>query len=141
MSLDLDKWKEILDSPEVQARMDAWAKLEKEKQDVLEARLVKVEKYLNENGIEQLMSRLIKEHGEDYSDKCYKKGYEPYPNNKLKLLYSFVEENYSPVHNDLIPQDFLSSSYFFKGYWFTVYCGQGCFYRIYNHKLENILQP
>jgi hypothetical protein len=141
MSLDLDNWKKLLDSPEVQARMDAWAKREKETRDILETRFAKVEKYLNENGIEQLMSRLIKEHGDDYSDKCYKKGYEPYPNNKLKLLYSYVEENYAPVHNDLIPQDFLSGSYFFKGYWFTVYCGQGCFYRIYNHKLENILQP
>jgi hypothetical protein len=134
------KWKEILDSPEVQAKMDAWAKLEKEKQDIQNARFIKLEKYLSEHDFEQIMARLIREHDDDYIDKCYKKGYEPYPNNKFSLLYSYLEENYAPVHNDLIPQDFLSGSYFFKGYWFTIYCGQGCFYRIYNHRLENVLQ-
>jgi len=139
--MDLDKWKEILDSPEVQARMDAWAKREKEKQDIQEGRFIKLEKYLNEHDFGEILERLIKEHDDEYCDKCYKKGHEPHPNNKLYLLYSYLEENYTPVYNDLIPQDFLSSSYFFKGHWFTVYCGQGCFYRIYNHKLETILQP
>jgi len=140
MSLNFNKMRDWLDSPEGQASLDEWADGIKKKQDVLEKRLVKVEKYLNENDFDKIMERLIEEHNDEYCDKCYKKGYEPYPNNKLSLLYSYLENNYEHIENHLIPQDFLSVSYFFKGYWFTVYCGQGCFNRVYNNKLENILQ-
>jgi hypothetical protein len=116
-----------------------WNKL-KRKDEIKKSRFIKLEQYLNSHDFKSIIDRLIKEHGEEWEDRCWKKGYEPYPNNKFGLLFDYIEENYSNVDNYSIPQDFLSGSYFIKGYWFTVYCGQGCFYRIYDNDLNIILQ-
>ena len=56
------------------------------------------------------------------------------------MTKEMITESYEPVHNDLIPQDFLSASYFVKGYWLTIYCVQGCFYRVYGLDINTILQ-
>jgi hypothetical protein len=135
-----DKLRNWFDSPEGKAHLEK----EKAKNTIVNAnreiRTRKFEAYLEKHGFQVVLDRLISEHGEAWDDKCWKRGYETYPNNKFNFLWNYIEENYEPVQNGLIPQDFLGSSYFFKGYWFCIYCGQGCFFRVYNNELENILQ-
>ena len=140
MSLMLEKMEAYFNSPEGKKATEEWIKKQKIKNEILEGRLQKLEAYLQNHDFEQILQRLIKEHDDEYCDKCYKKGYEPYPNHKLSLLYTYLRENYTYIHNDLIPQDFLSACFFFKGYWFTVYCGQGCFNRIYDSQLNILMQ-
>lgn len=115
-----------------------WNKL-KRKRDAVEARFPMVENYINLHGMKSVIDRMVLEHGEDWGDKCWAKGYEAHPNNKLSLLLKWVEFGHEPIHNELLPQDFLSASYFVKGYWFCVYCGQGCFREIYDSELNLIL--
>ena len=140
MSLDLDKLSKKMDDYLNSAEGEEYFRMLTVKAEIKEIRLKKVEKYLEGKDFEQILERLIKEHNDDYRDKCYKKGYEPYPNHKFELLFDYISEEFSHVDNDLITQDFLAQCYFFKGYYFTVYCGQGCFYRVYDSKFKHILQ-
>ena len=140
MALDINKLREYLESEEGLRKTEEWIRKREKKDQILQKRLLKVEKYLKKNSIESIIDRLIKEHNDSYRDQCYRKGYEPYPNHKFELLFDYIQQNYSEIDNPLIRQDFLSGSWFFKGYFFTIYCGQGCFYRIYDHKMNIILQ-
>ena len=140
MSLDLDKLSKKMDDHFNSEEGKEYFRMIAVKSKIKEGRLRKVGEYLEGKDFDEILNKLKKEHNETYIDKCYNKGYEPYPNNKLSLLFDYIESEYSQVENESIPQDFLSSCYFFKGYYFTIYCGQGCFYRIYDSKLKHILQ-
>lgn len=136
----IQKALEFMESPEGQIHMKEMARKWKEKEERKQIRVKRVEEYLKTCDFDKLIQRLASEHDEAYKDKCYAKGYEPYPNHKLSLLFDFLEENYTYIQNDLIPQDFLGSCWFYKGYWFTIYCGQGCFYRIYDSNINHVMQ-
>jgi len=116
-----------------------WNKL-KRKDEIAASRFPKVEAYIERHGMKTVIDLMIQEHGEEWRDKCWKRGYETYPSNKFNILWEWIENTYESVHNPSIPRDFLSASYFVKGYWFTIYCGQGCFYRVYDNELNNLLQ-
>lgn len=136
--IDIEKFKAALEAD--LANPDGyWNKL-KRKREAEEARFPKVEEYINKHGMKSVIDRMVLEHNSEWEDKCWKRGYETYPNNKFNLLWKWIEAEFEPVHNPAIPQDFLGASYFVSGYWFTIYCGQGCFYRVYDRELNNILQ-
>jgi len=136
----IEDFKNWIEREDVKEAMESFANREAIRDEILKGRLAKVSAYLKENDFDKIIERICDEHNEEYRAKCYSKGYEPYPNHKFELLYDYIRLNYAHVDNLLIPQDFLSESYFYKGYWFTTYCGQGCFYRIYDHKIKIILQ-
>lgn len=139
MNLDLEAIKKHL--KEDLANPDGYWNTIKKKKETLESRFPKIEKYLDSCDFPELIRRLILEHGDEWRDKCSRKSYETYPNNKFRLLWKWIEGTYEPIQNKNIPQDFLGASYFVKGYWFTIYCGQGCcFYRVYDSEINNILQ-
>jgi hypothetical protein len=138
MGIDIEKFKKSLE--EDLANPDGYWNTLKKKREVKEARYPKIEAYINSCDFPALINRLAQEHGKEWEDKCWAKGYETYPNHKFKMLWDYIENNYAHVENPQIPQDFLGSSYFFKGYWFTIYCGQGCFYRVYDRELNIIFQ-
>jgi hypothetical protein len=140
MALDINKLREFLDSEEGKRSTEEWIRKEEVKEMVLKERLLKVESYLKTHPIESIIDRIVREHDDTYRDRCYRKGYEPYPNHKFELLFDYIRQNYAEIDNQLMPQDFLFGSWFFKGYFFTIYCGQGCFYRIYDHKMNIIIQ-
>jgi len=136
--IDIEKFKETLDK-DLADPNGYWNTLEK-KRKIGEARFPKVSAYIENFGMESVIDRMILEHDENWEDKCRAKGCETYPNHKFQLLWDWIEDTFEPLQNDLLPQDFLRASYFVKGYWFTIYCGQGCFYRVYDSELNNILQ-
>ena len=101
--------------------------------EIKRGRYVRFEKWLENNDFEKLMQRLISENGDEWQDKCYKKHYEPYPNNKLGFLIDYLVHNCEPIEvAEIEPKHFPSTIFFFKGYYFQTICGQGCFHRIYN---------
>ena len=101
--------------------------------DIKVSRYKRFEEWLKHNDFEALMFRLIHEHNDDYCEKCYHKGYEPYPNRKLAFLIDYLVHNYEPIEvAEIEPEHFPSTIYFFRGYYFQTICGQGCFHRIYN---------
>ena len=74
------------------------------------------------------MLRLKNEHNELFFDKCYSKGYEPYPNHKLELMISIFQEN--GLKKEYLDEDFLSSEFIYENYKLQIFCGQGCINRI-----------
>lgn len=105
----------------------------KRKNDIKVGRYKRFEEWLKNNDFDALMYRLIHEHGDDYCEKCYHNGYEPYANRKLSFLIDYLVHNYEPIEvAEIEPEHFPSTIYFFRGYYFQTICGQGCFHRIYN---------
>ena len=101
--------------------------------DIKVSRYKRFETWLENNDFEALMFRLIHEHNDDYCEKCYHRGYEPYPNRKLAFLIDYLVHNFEPIEvPEIEPEHFPSTIYFFRGYYFQTICGQGCFHRIYN---------
>lgn len=135
--MDLEKFKEALEA-DLENPNGYWNKIKK-KEEVKISRFPKIEDYINKHGMDKVINILISEHGKEWRDKCWSKGYEVYPNNKFNFLWYWIENTFESIYNLKIPQDFLEASYFVKGYWFTVYCGQGCFYRVYDSNLEVVL--
>lgn len=89
-----------------------------------------MDNYLIENQLNDLISRLVIEHGEEYKNKCYSNGYFPEPNNKLKLLFDYVKKHGNVLYeeeNDM----FTTERYKYGGYDFVVIFGQGVIHRIF----------
>ena len=126
---------DFLKSPEGEASIREFTEKKANEQKIAESRYRKFEKYLEIHDFEELMQRLINENDDKWCDKCYKKGYEPYPNNKLRFVIDYLVHNYEPIEvPEIEPKHFPSTIYFFKEYYFQTICGQGCFHRIWNKK-------
>jgi hypothetical protein len=107
---------------------------ERKKQEFKLKRFARFEKWLENNDFEALMYRLILEHSEEWREKCYHKGYEPYPNNKLSFLIDFVCHNYDTISVSQLENMFHTEIWFFKGYYFRLMYGQGTVFDLYNGK-------
>lgn len=134
--MDLEKLEEVLSSEEGKGYFDNLAK----KQEIKKGRYIRFEKYLEDHNFDELLQRLITENGDEWRDKCYKRGYQPYPNRKLGFVISYVTDNRSSIE---VPQlngkyNFPNQVWFFKGYYFKMTWGQGVFTEIYNNKFERI---
>lgn len=111
------------------------------KLDIEYKRTQKLKHYLNEKNFDDFIGRIIREHDDDYCDRCYKKGHEPYPNNKFNLLLKLVEIE----GEEIIDIDFKNDCTFpnliikYKNYYFQWIWGQGCINLIYDENHENIL--
>lgn len=128
--------------------MDDWAKSKKGEKyfdelnkslEIRNERHKKFEKYLETHDFDNLMYRLINEHNDDYIDKCYHQGYEPYPNNKLTFVIGYVTIYGKPVKIREIDSDFPNNIWLFKGYYFQHIYGQGTLLRIYNKEDMKLL--
>lgn len=104
------------------------------KQEIIEGRFVKFEKYLENIDFDKLIYRLVMEHGEEYREKCWHNGFMPYPNNKLTFLFQYVLTKTPYVDVPEIKSSFMQEIREFKGYYFELIQGQGAIYTIYNKK-------
>lgn len=102
-------------------------------------RFTKLEKYILENGLDILIERLISEHDDEYVDKCYSKGVEPYPNNKMEFLFDYFTNKYQTIEVESLNDDFPNAIWCFGGYYFQIIWGQGAIYRIYRKSNMNLL--
>lgn len=105
-----------------------------EKFEIRNQRHKRFEKWLETNGFDKLMYRLINEHNDDYIENCYHNGCEPYPNNKLNFIIGYVTKDDipHPINVKELYCDFPNDIWEFKGYYFQFIYGQGTMLRIYN---------
>lgn len=130
-------WDKVHEAIESGAFDEFFKEQEKEKA-LLRKRIDKVAKYLEDKDFDSILKRLMEEHDDKYRDKCLERGYEPYPTNKMTLLFEYVTENYSPIKDAGLENMFTAGIWFVKGYYFHVMLGQGTVWKIYNDKKEEI---
>jgi hypothetical protein len=110
------------------------------KQDIEYKRAQKLRHYLDERDFDNFIGRIIREHDDDYCDKCYQKGYEPYPNNKYNLLLKLVEIEGEEVKEIDFKDDCVFPNVImkYKNYYFQWIWGQGVINVIYDENHERI---
>ena len=118
---------------------EAFIQKQKEKKELRAKRHKRFEEWLEENDFDKLMYRLILEHGDEYVESCYHKGYMPHPNNKLGFIEGYVVDNIEPVYVEELDCDFPNQVWFFKGYYFQHVYGQGTLFRLYNKEDMRLL--
>ncbi len=107
---------------------------------IKQGRYRRFEKYLETHNFDELMQRLVAENGKDWCDKCYEKGYQPYPNNKLEFLIDYITHNYESVSVPKIESEhFTNQTWFFKGYYVNMMRGQGVFTQVFDNNLNRII--
>jgi len=126
--------------PEIKDKMEILSEQFNAILDIEYKRAQKLKHYLDERNFDDFIGRIIREHDNDYRDKCYRKGYEPYPNNKFNLLLKLVE-----IEGDEITEiDFKDDCVFnnqiikYKNYYFQWIWGQGVIIIIYDNNHEKI---
>jgi hypothetical protein len=104
-------------------------------------RFERFEKYLETHDFNNLIYRLILENGDEWREKCYHKGYEPYPTNMLQFVFDYViykTENLEEIPEE-IDCNFPTNTFEFNGYYFQITYGQGSFISIYNKEDKKLL--
>jgi len=125
--------------PEIEEKIEIFAKEMAIESNIEYKRAQKLKHYLDERDFDEFIGRIIREHNDIYRDKCYKKGYEPYPNNKFNLLLKLVEiEGEEITDIDFDDTNFPSEVIKYKNYYFQWIWGQGCINLIYDENHENI---
>ena len=132
MALDYKKMEKALDDFVKSPEGIAYFEKEKQKQELKLKRFARFEEWLKHNDFEALMYRLILEHGEKWRERCWHKGYEPYPNNKLSFLIDYVSHNFEEISVSQLENMFSTQIWFFKGYYFRIMHGQGSVFDLYN---------
>jgi len=130
--MNIEKLKEYLDSPEGKAETEKYFGELAKKQEIQEGRYRRFEEWLKTHDFDKLMYRLILEHGEEWREKCWHNGYEPYSNNKLRFVTSYVFDNLAPIRVPKLENMFPTEIRFFKGYYFRIMHGQGSVFDLYN---------
>lgn len=122
------KLDEFVNSPEGQAFFEKRRK----KEELKLKRFARFEEWLKHNDFEALICRLILEHGEEWRERCWNKGYEPYSNNKLSFLIDYISESFDSIRVSQLENMFNTQIWFFKGYYFRIMHGQGSVFDLYN---------
>jgi len=137
----VENLREHLASPEGKASMEKYFQKIADKEALDEKRYRRFETWLETNDFDKLMYRLLFEHGDEYIENCYHKGYQPHPNNKLAFVIGYVVDNHESIIVNEIDCDFANSVHLFKGFYIQHIHGQGTITRIYNKEdLRLLLQ-
>ena len=134
MSLDLDKIGEAM-LEDLKNPDGYWNTLIKQMK-LESARLDKIDKWLETNDFEPMFRKLLLRNGENRSEWCYKNGYQKYGTPLMELLCTYISNRCTPATNEKLDNAFQSGLWEFKGYWFELNCGQGCYWRIYDQDLN-----
>jgi len=130
--MDIEKLKAHLESPEGKKQMEEWFEKRRIENEIKQKRFNRFDEWLKHNDFDKLIQRLILEHGEDYRDKCYHKGYEPYPNQKLGFVIDYVRDRFEEIRVSQLENMFNTQIWFFKGYYFRIMHGQGSVFDLYD---------
>lgn len=140
MNFDKEAFKKSLD--EDLANPNGYWNTIKKKQELAKKRFDKFDQLLESGKLDfdQIFERLVNEHDDAYRSKCYKNGYEPYPNNKMTFILDYVNDRGEKIDTpDFIGNDFPTATILFKDrYWATTF-GQGSFTHIYDLNEKRLL--
>jgi len=132
MSEMLEKLKAHLESPEGKASMEKYFGNLAKQEMIKEGRFEKFTEWLKDNDFDQLLYRLVLEHDDEYREKCYHKGYEPYMNNKLSFVFDYAVENGEEVKVKELDCPFSNVISEYRGYYFQIIWGQRSVTQIHN---------
>lgn len=132
MSYDINEFKKKLDEWVESDAGKTYFENENIKFELKEKRFQRFEEWLKHNDFDKLLYFIILKHDDNYCERCYHNGFEPYPNNILRFIFEYVEYKFEPILVSEINSDFPNVIYFFKGYYFQIIYGQGSICRIYN---------
>lgn len=132
MSFDIKEFEKKIDEFVNSDEGKKYFENENRKFALKEKRFQQFDEWLKHNDFDKLLYRIILMHDENYCEKCYHNGCEPYPNNLLEFIIDFIVHRYEPIIVNEIDCDFPNVIYFFRGYYFQTIHGQGSFHRIYN---------
>jgi hypothetical protein len=135
MALDLEKLHNWFESEEGEAFIGK----ERQRGMIKRDRYHRFEEWLSQNDFDTLIYRLIFEHDDEYREKCYSNGCEPYPNNKLSFIIEYVTDTFQPISVPELNSEFMNSIYPFKGYFIQIIHGQGTIAKIYNREDKRLL--
>lgn len=110
-----------------------------EKLVLKEKRHRRFEEWLKNNDFDKLLNRLVLEHNDKYQDKCYDRGYQPYPNRKLSFLIGYLVDNMKTIYVKELNCDFPNQIWEFNNYYFQLIHGQGTIFRLYKKEDLNYL--
>jgi hypothetical protein len=130
--MDIEKLRAWLDTDEGKADLQKYIEECNGTDEFTQNRYRRFEAWLQTNDFDNLMYRLILEHGDEYQEKCYHEGSMPYPNNKLQFLLNYIEHNFEPVSVRELDTGFANEIYEFRGYYFQHIHGQGVITKIFN---------
>ena len=128
----LDKLEKSFESQENLKGLSEYFKRIVEQEAIKEKRFQKFDEWILNNDFDTLLYRLILEHDEDYREKCYHNGYEPFMNNKLSFVFEHAMKRGKRVRPKELACDFPSIVSEFKGFYFETVFGQGSVNSIYN---------
>lgn len=131
----LEKLREYLDSPEGQKDIEEHVlkmKRAEERSDAIAERI----NSLNNFKFGLFMERVIKEHGKEWEDECYKNAVQAYPKSNLSKLYYTAFKFGKPVNTD--EEYFPTEKVLYRGYEFARIYGQGTAHFVYKNGEEVI---
>ena len=133
----MNEYLEFLETPEGEESIIEFQKkcqLEDERKNTNIERIKKM--FNDQKTFYSFVDRIINKHDESYISKCYKKGYQPYPNNILTSLFDLVEKEGVEISESLddFTEHFPSDIFQYNGHQFSFTYGQGTCYSIYYNK-------
>jgi hypothetical protein len=134
--INVDEFKEFLDSPEGKQSVDNFVKkLDFEKKLKIN-NMNRIKKmFSDQKTFDVLVNRIIGKLDEKYRDKCYSKGYIPHPSNLLYSVFDLaIEEGEEIGPLDGLTKNFSSDIYQYKKWQFAITFGQGACSSVYYKK-------
>jgi hypothetical protein len=125
-----EKFKEMMDADA--ENPNGYFNRLKKQDEIKNKRFDKFEQWLETNEFEPFFQKLLLRNGKERADWCWKRGIEKYGTPMMEFLTEFISERRSEIIDITIPNDFQHGLWYFKGYYFQLLCGQGCFWRIYD---------
>jgi hypothetical protein len=126
MGIDLEKVKQRLKEWEESGEADKWVKKYAEQQDAKDRRSLKLNS-LDDEAFERFMQKVFVDNGEEWKEKCFYNGCEPYPTNLMYLAIDTARlygEDVSQASADA-GASFPEQVNFYRGYYFSTIYGQG----------------
>lgn len=132
----LEELKKALENPDFVEKLKKDAEL---KNIIFNNDFNRIKKIFDDDDIfSKTLYKLIEKHGEDYQDKCYKKGYMPHPNNLLNMIINTVMQNCNRIE-PVVECHFPLDTCFYRGFYFEIMYGQGSLLTIYDKDKRRIL--
>ena len=132
----LEKLREFLDSPEGQASMEKFAQDMAFKDSLQEAQRIRMRKmFHDQESFNTLMEKICAKHDDAYEDRCYAKGYMPYPMHILQTIHNIADHegvDHEPL--DSFTESFPSDIVSYMGWQFAYTHGQGTVTSVYKDK-------
>jgi hypothetical protein len=130
--MNVKKLKAYLESPEGRKQTEEYFEKLAQREAIKEKRFERFNEWLKHNDFDKLLNRLILEHNDEYCEKCYHSGCEPYMNNKLDFVFDYAIKHGKKVKIKKLDCDFPNVISEFMGYYFQIVWGQGSITAIYN---------